>query len=182
MIYINHPIIPYAEFIFFSSQTHHMFTYAQKTPSQKQNKMTFSPDIKALVVDDIPAMRLILRQMLRSLGIQQVLEAADGSSALIMLREQPVDVILSDWNMIPMTGLQLLLALREEPLHTTTPFIMITGQQTTEYVARARQAGVSGYLLKPFGMDALARQLRRVLPPPRLRHPVSSLRRPDQTF
>lgn len=182
MRYINHPIIPYSESIFFSSQTHHMFHYAQETPYQKLNKMTFSPDIRALVVDDIPAMRLILRQMLRSLGIQQVLEAADGSSALVMLREQSVDVILSDWNMIPMTGLQLLLALREEPLHATTPFIMITGQQTTEYVARARQAGVSGYLLKPFGMDALERQLRRVLAPPRTRHSAAALRRPDQAL
>lgn len=123
----------------------------------------FSPNTRILVVDDIPAMRLIVRQMLRNLGIQQVVEAADGSSALMVLREQPVDIILSDWNMIPMTGLHLLMAVREDPQHHATPFIMITGQQTTDYVARARQAGVSGYLLKPFGLDALARQLRRVL-------------------
>lgn len=125
-------------------------------------------------------MRQIMRQMLRTLGILQVTEAADGSSALLTLREQSVDLILSDWNMIPMTGLQLLMAVRDEPRHAATPFIMITGQQTTEYVARARQAGVSGYLLKPFGLDALERQLRRVLlPPDAVIHPPV-LRRPDR--
>ena len=116
-----------------------------------------------MLVDDIPAMRLLVRQMLRNLGIQQVVEAADGSSALQKLRDQPVDVILSDWNMIPMTGLQLLMAVREEPRHRLTPFIMITGQHTNDHVVRARAAGVSGYLIKPFTVDSLARQLTRAL-------------------
>ncbi|MGE5477390.1 MAG: response regulator [Bacteroidales bacterium] len=116
-----------------------------------------------MVVEDISAMRVMIRQMLRNVGIQQVVEAADGSAALQALREQPVDLILSDWNMIPMTGLQLLRAVREEPRHRHTPFIMVTGQQTAEHVIRARAAGVSGYLVKPFGASALALQLSRVL-------------------
>lgn len=118
---------------------------------------------RILLVEDIAAMRLLIRQMLRKLGIEQVFEASDGSSALHILREQPVDAILSDWNMIPMTGLQLLMAVREEPEHRHLPFIMITGQHSTEHVARARAAGVSGYLVKPFGADRLERQLTRVL-------------------
>lgn len=111
-------------------------------------------------------MRLLVRHMLRTLGIEQVVEAPDGSSALQLLREQPVDAILSDWNMIPMTGLQLLMAVRDEPRHRHTPFIMITGSHSTEHVRRARAAGVSGYLVKPFGVDRLERQLSRVLSPP----------------
>lgn len=122
-----------------------------------------------MLVEDIPAMRLLVRQMLRNLGIHSVVEAADGSSALQLLQEQRVDVILSDWNMIPMTGYQLLMAVRETEQHRNTPFIMLTGQHTNEHVRRAVAAGVSGYLVKPFGVDALARQLTRVLggrPPP----------------
>lgn len=116
-----------------------------------------------MLVEDIPAMRLLVRQMLRNVGIEQVVEASDGSAALQILRDQKVDLILSDWNMIPMTGLQLLMAVREEPQHRITPFIMITGEHTSEHVTRARAAGVSGYLIKPFGLDSLVRQLTRVL-------------------
>lgn len=129
----------------------------------------FPPHVTVMLVEDIPAMRLLVRQMLRNLGIHKVVEAADGSSALQMLQEQAVDLILSDWNMIPMTGLQLLMAVRDTEQYRHIPFVMVTGQQATEHVRRAVSAGVSGYLVKPFGMDALARQLTRVLggrPPP----------------
>lgn len=107
-------------------------------------------------------MRLLLRQMLRSLGIDAIAEANDGSTALQMLRDEPVDVVLSDWNMIPMTGLQLLQAMREEPGTARIPFIMITGEHSAEHVARARSSGVNGYLIKPFGKDTLIKQLCRV--------------------
>lgn len=107
-------------------------------------------------------MRLLMRQMLRSLGIDKIAEANDGSTALQLLREQPVDVVLSDWNMIPMSGLQLLMAMRDEASSAHIPFIMITGEQSAEHVARARSAGVNGYLVKPFGLDNLIKQLTRV--------------------
>lgn len=108
-------------------------------------------------------MRLLVRQMLRTLGITQIVEANDGSTALQALRDETVDLVLSDWNMIPMTGLQLLLALREEPATASIPFIMITGEHSTEHVTRARAAGVNGYLVKPFGVDQLNRQMARAL-------------------
>ena len=118
---------------------------------------------RIMLVDDIPAMRLLVRQMLRSIGIDEILEANDGSTALQLLRAQPVDVVLSDWNMIPMTGLQLLMAMREDPDNSHIPFIMITGEGSMEHVQRARSAGVNGYLIKPFGLDALTRQLTKVV-------------------
>ena len=117
---------------------------------------------RIMLVEDIPAMRLLVRQMLRSLGVNEILEANDGSTALQLLRSQPVDVVLSDWNMIPMTGLQLLMAMREDPDTSHIPFVMITGEGSMEHVKRARSAGVNGYLIKPFGLDALTRQLSKV--------------------
>lgn len=118
---------------------------------------------RVMVVEDIPAMRLLLRQMLRSLGASEVLEANDGSTALQLLRQHQVDVVLSDWNMIPMTGLQLLLAMRDDPATARIPFIMITGEHSKEHVQRAVKAGVNGYLIKPFGLDVLTRQLGKVV-------------------
>ncbi|WP_249209061.1 response regulator [Magnetospirillum sulfuroxidans] len=118
---------------------------------------------RIMLVEDIPAMRLLVRQMLRSLGVNEILEANDGSTALQLLRAQPVDVVLSDWNMIPMTGLQLLMAMREDPQTSHIPFVMITGEGSMEHVKRARSAGVNGYLIKPFGLDALTRQLTKVV-------------------
>lgn len=118
---------------------------------------------RVLVVEDIPAMRLLLRQMLRALGATEVLEAIDGSTALQLLRQERVDVVLSDWNMIPMTGLQLLMAMREDPTTARIPFIMITGEHSKEHVQRAVKAGVNGYLIKPFGLDVLTRQLDKVV-------------------
>lgn len=135
------------------------------------------PDVTVMLVEDIPAMRLLVRQMLRNLGVNNVVEAADGSSALQFLQGQRVDVILSDWNMIPMTGYQLLMAVRDTEPYRHTPFIMLTGQHTDDHVRRAVAAGVSGYLVKPFGLDTLARQLWRVLgvrPPPSSSSPGQS--------
>lgn len=120
-------------------------------------------NLRVLLAEDIPAMRLIVRQMLRTLGVQHIVEASDGSTALQALRDQPVDIIISDWNMIPMTGYQLLAAIRDEPATRGVPFIMITGEHSAEHVSRARAAGVSGYLIKPFGLDSLKKQVTRAL-------------------
>lgn len=120
-------------------------------------------NLRALLAEDIPAMRMLVRQMLRSLGIEQIIEAIDGSTALHALQENPVDLILSDWNMIPMTGIQLLTAVRADRKLAHIPFIMITGEHSSNYVTRARAAGVDGYLIKPFGMDKLERQIVRAL-------------------
>lgn len=122
-----------------------------------------STPIRVMLVEDIPAMRLLVRQMLRSLGINEILEANDGSTALQLLRVEAVNVVISDWNMIPMTGLQLLMAMRDEDKTSHIPFVMITGEHSMEHVQRARQAGVNGYLVKPFGLDSLSRQLAKVV-------------------
>lgn len=123
----------------------------------------FSDKLRIMLVEDIPAMRLLVRQMLRSLGFDDIIEVPDGSAALQRLLEQPVDIVLSDWNMVPMTGLQLLQAMRDEPGLAHIPFIMITGRSEVDDVAIARNAGVNGYLIKPFGLQTLSRQVSRAV-------------------
>lgn len=119
--------------------------------------------IQVLVAEDIHPMRVLLRQMLRTMGITQTFEARDGSSALQLLRAQKIDLVLSDWNMTPMTGLQLLTAVRDIPDFASIPFIMITGERSFDRIEAARRHRVDGYLVKPFGMDVLKRQISRVL-------------------
>jgi two-component system, chemotaxis family, chemotaxis protein CheY len=114
---------------------------------------------KILLVDDIPAARVLLRRMLISLGLQNVIEAADGSSAFIALEREGADLVLSDWNMIPMTGYQLLQTMRADDRFAHVPFVMITGNQAVEEITQAKKAGVDGYLVKPFALQHLTKQL-----------------------
>ena len=116
---------------------------------------------RVLVVDDIQPMRMLMRQMLRKLGITNVVQAIDGSDALVKMMDEPVDLIISDWNMAPMSGMDLLRTIRGEAAFKHIPFIMITGHVAIEEVALARKAGVNGYLAKPFGLDLLKKQIGR---------------------
>jgi two-component system, chemotaxis family, chemotaxis protein CheY len=115
-----------------------------------------------LIVDDYTRMLRIIRNLLRSLGYEQVEEASDGASALAMLRQKPFRLVISDWNMEPMSGLELLREVRADPALATLPFIMVTAEARAAKIAEAERAGVSGYIIKPFGAEALSLKIAAV--------------------
>ncbi len=116
-----------------------------------------------LIVDDYKTMLRIIRNLLKQLGFNNVDEAIDGSSALQKLREKECALIISDWNMEPMSGLQLLKEVRADVELKELPFIMITAESKSEDVITAKEAGVSNYIVKPFNAAALKGKLTTVL-------------------
>jgi two-component system, chemotaxis family, chemotaxis protein CheY len=115
-----------------------------------------------LVVDDYNTMVRIIRNLLRQLGFQDVDAAPDGSAALAKLRDRQYGLVISDWNMEPMTGYELLKQMRADPKLNATPFIMVTAESKTENVIAAKQAGVSNYIVKPFNADTLKNKIDAV--------------------
>ncbi len=116
-----------------------------------------------LIVDDYKTMLRIVRGLLRQIDFHNVDEASDGAAALDKLRKGSFGLIISDWNMAPMTGLQLLQAVRADMRLRATPFIMITAESKTENVIAAKQAGVSNYIVKPFNAETLQSKIEKVL-------------------
>ncbi len=116
-----------------------------------------------LIVDDYKTMLRIIRNLLKQLGFNNVDEAIDGSSALQKLRDKDCDLIISDWNMEPMSGLQLLKEVRADVKLKELPFIMITAESKSENVIAAKEAGVSNYIVKPFNAATLKGKLSTVL-------------------
>ncbi len=118
--------------------------------------MSFDIDkTKVLIVDDYKTMLRIIANILRQLGFQHIEEATDGKSAIEKLRSTTYDLIISDWNMEPMSGLDLLKEIRRDIRMKTLPFIMITAESKTENVMAAKNAGVTDYILKPFNANTL---------------------------
>jgi two-component system chemotaxis response regulator CheY len=116
-----------------------------------------------LIVDDYNTMRRILRNLLGQIGFTHIDDAEDGSAALRKLRERAYGLVISDWNMQPMSGLDLLRELRADGQLKETPFIMITAESKTENVVAAKAAGVSNYIVKPFNADTLKKKIEAVL-------------------
>ena len=116
-----------------------------------------------LIVDDYKTMLRIIRNLLKQLGFNNVDEAIDGSSALQKLRDKDCGLIISDWNMEPMSGLQLLKEVRKDVKLKELPFIMITAESKSENVIAAKEAGVSNYIVKPFNAATLKGKLTTVL-------------------
>ncbi len=116
-----------------------------------------------LIVDDYKTMLRIIRNLLKQLGFNNVAEAIDGSSALQRLRDKDCGLIISDWNMEPMSGLQLLKEVRADVKLKDVPFIMITAESKSENVIAAKEAGVSNYIVKPFNAATLKGKLSTVL-------------------
>jgi two-component system chemotaxis response regulator CheY len=116
-----------------------------------------------LVVDDYNTMRRILRNLLSQIGFSNVEEAEDGSTGLRKLRERAFGLVISDWNMAPMSGLEFLKEVRSDGQLKDTPFIMITAESKTENVVAAKEAGVSNYIVKPFNADTLKKKIEAVL-------------------
>jgi len=117
-----------------------------------------------LVVDDYNTMVRIIRNLLRQLGFEHVDDANDGSEALEKMRQRRYGLVISDWNMEPMTGFDLLQQVRSDPQLTATPFIMVTAESKTENVIAAKKAGVSNYIVKPFNAQTLRNKIEAIFP------------------
>ena len=115
-----------------------------------------------LIVDDYNTMIRIIRNLLKQLGFVDIHDASDGSAALAKMREQKFGLVISDWNMEPMTGYDLLKHIRSDPDLSETPFIMVTAESKTENVIAARKAGVSNYIVKPFNAQTLQTKIEAV--------------------
>jgi two-component system chemotaxis response regulator CheY len=118
---------------------------------------------KVLVVDDYATMRRILHSLLLQIGFKHIDDAGDGGAALAKLRDGCFGLVISDWNMAPMSGLQLLQEVRADSQLRDVPFIMVTAESKTENVAAAKEAGVSNYIVKPFNADTLKKKIEAVL-------------------
>src|SRR5262249_12971096 len=116
-----------------------------------------------LVVDDYATMIRIIRNLLKQIGFADVDDANDGSTALAKMREKRYGLVISDWNMEPMTGYDLLRKVRADPELGATPFIMVTAESKTENVIAARKAGVNNYIVKPFNAQTLKTKIESVL-------------------
>ncbi|MCQ8277246.1 chemotaxis response regulator CheY [Acetobacteraceae bacterium KSS8] len=124
--------------------------------------MSLDLSTNILIVDDYKTMLRIIRNLLKQIGFENVEEATDGSDALAKLKARDFGLVISDWNMAPMTGLELLTAVRADARLKSIPFIMITAESKTENVIAAKQAGVSNYIVKPFNAETLADKIGKV--------------------
>ncbi len=125
--------------------------------------MAVDKNMNVLIVDDYKTMLRIIRNLLKQLGFNNVDEATDGAMALQMLRVGTYGLVISDWNMEPMTGLQLLREVRADPKLKPVPFIMVTAESKSENVIAAKEAGVSNYIVKPFNAETLKTKMVSVL-------------------
>lgn len=119
-------------------------------------------NIKILVVDDFSTMRRIIKNLLRDLGFNNTQEADDGSTALPMLQSGDFDMLVTDWNMPGMTGIDLLKAVRADAKLSSLPVLMVTAEQKKEQIVEAAQAGVNGYIVKPFTAQTLKEKLDKI--------------------
>lgn len=124
--------------------------------------MALNLGIPILVVDDYQTMVRIIRNLLKQLGFENVDDASDGTAALAKLREKRYGLVISDWNMEPMTGYELLRHVRSDEDLKATPFIMVTAESKTENVIAAKKAGVSNYIVKPFNAVTLKTKIEAV--------------------
>ena len=124
----------------------------------------YNSGMDVLVVDDAATMRRIVKGLLRELGIKNMREAENGSTALEELRKKKADLVVSDWNMPIMNGLDLLRAIRQDNDLKSTPVLMVTAEAKKENIIEALQAGVSNYIVKPFNAKTLEEKLNKIFP------------------
>ncbi|MGH8237051.1 MAG: chemotaxis response regulator CheY [Steroidobacteraceae bacterium] len=122
-----------------------------------------SKNLKFLVVDDFSTMRRIVKNLLNDLGYANVAEADDGNTALPMLQAGGIDFLVTDWNMPGMPGLDLLKAVRADPKLAKLPVLMLTAEAKREQIVEAAQAGVNGYVIKPFTAITLKEKIDKIL-------------------
>ncbi len=121
-------------------------------------------DMIAMVVDDFSTMRRIVRKILKDLQFQEIIEAENGAEAFELLKTNKVDLIVSDWNMPTMTGLELLKRVRADERFKALPFLLVTAEAQKENIIEAIQAKVSNYVVKPFSPAVLAEKLAKIIP------------------
>ena len=126
-----------------------------------------------LVVDDYSTMVRIIRNLLKQLGFVEIDDANDGRAALAKMRERKYGLVISDWNMEPMTGYDLLQQVRGDEALADTPFIMITAESKTENIIAAKRAGVSNYIVKPFNAQTLKDKIDAVFATPASEAPAA---------
>jgi two-component system, chemotaxis family, chemotaxis protein CheY len=124
--------------------------------------MALDPSMPVLVVDDYSTMVRIIRNLLRQLGFADVDDARDGVSALEKMHARRYGLVISDWNMEPMSGFDLLRQVRSDPGLGDVPFIMVTAESKTENVIAAKKAGVNNYIVKPFNAQTLKSKIESV--------------------
>ena len=118
--------------------------------------------MKILIVDDFSTMRRIIKNLLRELGFSNTSEADDGSTALPMLKSGNFDFLITDWNMPNMEGIALLKAVRADPMLKSLPVLMVTAEAKRDQIVEAAQAGVNGYIVKPFTAATLQEKLDKI--------------------
>jgi two-component system chemotaxis response regulator CheY len=119
--------------------------------------------IRILVVDDFATMRKVIRNLLKQVGYENIVEAEDGAIALKTLKSKTIDLVISDWNMPNMTGIELLKAVRADEDLKATPFLMVTAEALQDNVIAAVKAGVSNYIVKPFTAEILNEKIMKIL-------------------
>ena len=124
--------------------------------------MAADPNMKILVVDDFATMRRIIKNILTQLGFKNIIEADDGTTALDVLKSEKIGLIVSDWNMPKMTGLDLLKAVRADASLANTPFIMVTAEAQQDNIILAVKAKVGQYIVKPFTAETLSEKLNKI--------------------
>lgn len=122
-----------------------------------------SKDLRFLVVDDYSTMRRIIKNLLQGLGFSNITEAENGNMALPILKAGNIDFVITDWNMPEMPGLDLLKAIRADEQLKKLPVLMVTAEAKREQIVEAAQAGVSGYVVKPFTAEVLKQKLDKIL-------------------
>lgn len=124
--------------------------------------MAINLQMPILVVDDYKTMIRIIRNLLKQLGFSDIDDAADGTEALAKMKQRQYGLVISDWNMEPMTGYELLKEVRSDDGLMKTPFIMVTAESKTENVIAAKKAGVNNYIVKPFNAATLSAKINAV--------------------
>jgi len=119
--------------------------------------------VRLLVVDDSSTMRRIIRNNLKSLGFEDIIEAENGEAAMTRLQSEKVDIVITDWNMPVMSGLELVTAMRGNPTLKQTPVLMVTTVAEKDEIVKAMQAGVTNYVVKPFDAATLKGKLDRII-------------------
>ena len=119
-------------------------------------------NMKVLIVDDFATMRRILKNILRQIGFSNIAEADDGKTALIELKKEQFDLVLCDWNMPEMSGLELLQKVRSDDELKDTPFVMVTAEAQKDNILEAVKAGVNNYVVKPFTAETIGEKLKKV--------------------
>ena len=124
--------------------------------------MAYDPNMRILIVDDFSTMRRIIKNILRQLELNNVVEADDGTTAWEILNKDHIDFIISDWNMPQMTGIELLRKVRASEDYGRLPFLMVTAEAQQANIIEAAQAGVSNYIVKPFTAETMKQKIDKI--------------------